>query len=326
MRNSMMNIRKKLQGDQVEAFYLNEMYKGQSVYARWLNTFLYRFLVFAVAFLLFLLSSNGTKIVISLVSAISVVVIYHYVAGRFKQKKLKKTKETVNQGLAGDIFWKKIRTMDRELYIDFIADLFTKLPGFSEVEKTDFLQSEGINIICRYKGELTAVQCHLLEGEDTVEARSVRELSRAMSIRKYTSGIVISTTDFRNDAKNFCSLIKDKREIILLGKNELVSMAKEGGKYSSDEEVKNLLIKRIEHRERLWQDAGNKIFSKPRVATYFIYGTVLLVLGTIINLNIKYLYYFSTVVLYSIGIFTIFHSYKTRDLGNKLPSWQDKLN
>jgi len=278
MQETIRKINKKIQMKKVENFYKNYLYQGRSYHSRFFNYFFTRFLIFIGAFLVFIYISEGERLYASLASGISVLIIYHLVTITLEGKRLENIKSEVNKRLAAEEFWKKIQALDKEGFILFIKEMLANLPGFYDVEVVNHLESEGINLICKYQGELVAVQCHLLDGENTVEPREARELSRAMSRRKYKKGIIISTTDFRDNTKAFCELIQEKRDIKLLGEHEFMQMAQEAGKFPIEDEVKNIILKKVEHKERIWLNAQKKIFARPRIMPYFIYGTIFLLL------------------------------------------------
>ena len=69
-------------------------------------------------------------------------------------------------------------------------------------------------MVAKEKDQWVAIQCHILDDEDMVEARQARELSKAMSARGYSQGIIISTTDFRQATIDFCNLISENGKLI----------------------------------------------------------------------------------------------------------------
>ncbi|MDK2822492.1 MAG: hypothetical protein PWQ67_879 [Clostridia bacterium] len=307
----------------ITLYYLNHLYCHQSYHSRILKYFIYRVLILLISFLVFFYFSEG-RFLASFASSFSVLIIYHIIVKLIEQKRLQLTIEQVNEKLATEEFWKRIKSMEKDSFVFFVKEILSNLPGFSEIEITDHLESEGINIICKYKEELIAVQCHLLDDDNAVEARSARELSRAMSRRKYKKGIIISTTDFRNETKEFCNLIKDKREIKLLDKKFFVQMVKDAGKFLKEDEVNNLILRKIEHNERLWQEAREKLFDKPRILPYFLYGSVLLILSIIINSHIKYFYYTGALVLYMLGIIGVISTFNNKQK-KIFTQWNDQI-
>jgi len=323
LKKSLLNLNKKFKEKRLNAYYLSHSGVSQSYNSRLINYFFTRFLVLISAFLIFIFVSEGKHVYASFIAGSSVLIIYHLIVKTIEQKKLDKIIKQVREKVATEDFWKKIQTLDKDAFVLFLKEILEKLPDFSDVEIADNLDSEGINLICKHKGEWSAIQCHLLDGDDAVEARNARELSRAMSKRKYKKGFIISTTDFRDNTKLFCNLIKEKRQINLLSKKELIEMAKDAGKFPSEEEVKNLILKKVEHRERVWQEAREKIFARPRIMSYFIYGTFLILLSMVINLRIlKYIYFICALVLYMFGIIGFIFSLKREQVASK---WQNKI-
>ncbi|KJS21287.1 MAG: hypothetical protein VR72_11065 [Clostridiaceae bacterium BRH_c20a] len=324
MKRTFLNITRSRQKNRIKGYYLSHLYQGQSFYGRAFNYLCYRVLVLAAAFIFFLYFTEGEHILFVFITAVSVLVIYHLAALYITNKKLEYVKREVGERLAQEEFSVRVNSMEKESFVIFIQDLLTNIGEFSQVEITEHLESEGIDLIAKYQGELVAIQCHSLAGENAVESRSARELSKAMSRRKYDKGIIISTTDFRDDTSYFCNLIREKRRIILLGQKELIQMAKDAGKYPREEEIKDLLLKKIEHQARTFQGARQRVFAKPRLMPYFLYGTVLLIFGLLIDLSPKYLYYFGAGGLYLLGVIGIVFTFKDNK-GITNSGWQDKL-
>ncbi|KJS83744.1 MAG: hypothetical protein JM58_12145 [Peptococcaceae bacterium BICA1-8] len=324
MKKSFFNITRSRQKNRINGYYLSHLYQGQSFYARAFNYLCYRVFVLAAAFIFFLYFTGGEHILFVFITAVSVLIIYHLAARYITNKKLEYVKREVNESLAQEEFSVRVNSIEKESFVIFIEDLFTNIEEFSEVEITEHLESEGIDLLGKYQGELVAIQCHSLDGENAVESRSARELSKAMSRRKYNKGIIISTTGFRDDTSYFCNLIREKRKIILLGQKELIQMAKEAGKYPREEEIKNLLLKKIEHQARDFQAARERVFAKPRITPYFVYGTILLIFGFMIDLSPKYIYYLGAGGLYLLGIIGIVVALKNnKEVSNF--GWQEKL-
>ncbi|MFZ7103689.1 MAG: restriction endonuclease [Peptococcaceae bacterium] len=314
MKKSVFNIYRSIKKSRVEDYYLKQLYKGQAAYTRWFNFFIYRILVLGGSFFTFLVFTGGNKVLISLFAGISVLGCYHFLAKRVEKIRLAQVIQKENAKLANEEFVKSLKAMDKESFVSFIFAVLAKLGDFTELTKTDYLESEGINFICKYQGELTLVQCHLLDGEDTVGSRYVRELSRAMSKRKYIRGLIISTTDFRDDARIFCDLIKDKRNIILWDCKELIRISREAGKYPQDADIKDLILKRMEHQERNWQDAQRRILGKTRITPYFIYAAVLVGASNFIHTGLKYIYYGGAAVLFALGTLGLITSLRSRGI------------
>lgn len=301
MRKSVLNIIRKTRKSQIDTYYLNQFHRGQANYLRICNYLIYRLLVLVVSFLFFFYFTEGEKPLAAFGAGVSVLFIYHFVLKHLNEKRFEQVKNEVNKKIAEEEFWRRIKAMDKEGFVGFVKEILEKLPQFSEVEITEHSESEGIDLIAKYQNQLVAIQCQFLDDDNTVESKSARELSKAMSRRKYIQGIIFSTTDFRDDTKRFCSLIKDKRQIILLNAKEFVQMAIDADKYPGGEEIKDLILKKIEQEARAFRDAREKLFAKPQIIPYFIYGTLLLGCGMLFNLSIKYLYYLGALGLYYLG-------------------------
>jgi len=324
VNRSLVNIFRNRKKNRIDAYYNSYLYSGQSQYVRLFNYFVVRVLVLMGAFLFFLYFTAGQKPLSAFWAALSVLVIYHFAANYQKDKRLTRVKDEVNAKIAEEEFWQRINAMDKEGFVLFIQEMLSGLPGFTQIESTEYLESEGIDLIGKYNNELLAFQCHLLDGEDAVESQKARALSKAMSRRGYCKGIIISTTDFRDDTKHFCKMVKDKRQIVLLARKDLVQMAKDAGKYPREEEIKDLILKKIEHHNRIFLESHAKLFAKPRLLPYFLYGTLLLGSGMLFNMGLKYLYYLGASGLYFLGITGLIVNLQHQKRQSR-PGWQDKL-
>lgn len=325
VKKALLNIVRDKKKKRIKAYYLGVLFKGQSPFIRVLNYFSYRLLVLLGAFLFFLYFTEGQRPLSAFCAGVSVLVIYHLAESHLFNKKFSRLKQDVNFKIGEEEFWRRIKTMDKEGFIAFIQEILSRLPGFSELQITENLENEGIDILCKYGAEPIAIQCQLLDGDNAVESKDARELSRAMSRRKYVKGIIISTTDFRDDTKRFCSLIKEKRKIKLLGKKELIQMAIEAGKYPSEDEINDLILKKIEYQSRIFLEAREKLFIKPRLKPYFIYGTLLFCCGLLFfEQGFKFFYFLGAAALYMLGIIGFILNLNTFK-GQVNSRWQDKL-
>lgn len=302
MGKSIFNLHKNLQKDKIKKYYLGKLYQGQAAYTRWLNFFFYRLVVFLGAFFFFLLYSQGKMVLISFLSGISVLLIYHYLAQKIEKRQLANVIAEENAQLAYGEFRRRLKGLDKDGFTAFIGEILSSLPQFSQLERTEHLESEGVDFICKYQGELTLIQCHLLDGEEAVESRNARKLSRAMSKRKYSQGIIISTTDFRKDTEIFCDLVKEKRKIQLWNEKKLVEMVKASGNYPKEEEIKDLLLKHLEHQERKWPQTGEKILGKTRIIPNVFYGCFLIFLSNFTLPSFRYLYYGGAFLLFILSL------------------------
>ncbi|NLT94759.1 MAG: restriction endonuclease [Clostridia bacterium] len=325
MNRSVLNILRADKKKRINSYYLGVIYNGQSAFLRAWNYLFYRMLVLVSSILFFLYFSEGQKLFSAFFAGVSVLLIYHFIAKYFYNKQFTQVKREVNLKLAEEEFWRRIKAMDKESFVQFVAEILNRLPFFSEIEITEHLENEGIDILCKYGDQLTAIQCQLLDGDNAVESRDARQLSKAMSRRKYSRGFIISTTDFRDDTKRFCNLIKEKRQIKLLGQKELIQMAIDAGKYPKEEEINDLILKKIERQNRVFQEAREKLFNKPRLKPYFLYGTFLLVLGLFLfDKGPKFLYLLGASGLYLLGITGFFLNLKNFK-GRENGPWFDKL-
>src|SRR5690554_3741756 len=193
MKKSLLNTLRNNKKKQLNAYYLKVLYQGQSTFLRLLNYFIYRFLVFLGSFIFFFYFTQGQRLLAAFWAAVSVLIIYHYGTNYLFNKKLAQIKMDVNSNIGEEEFWRRIKAMDKEAFVLFIQEMLSRLPRFFQIEVTEHLENEGIDIICKYGDELVAVQCQLLDGDNTVESRAARELSKAMSRRNYSKGIIIST-------------------------------------------------------------------------------------------------------------------------------------
>ena len=323
VKKSLFSIAKQLQKNKINSFYLNCLYNGQTLPTRIFNFFLNRMLVFIISFLLFILFTEGERFYASFAAAFSVLLIYHFIMKYLEEIKLNQVIYKVNEKIGRENFFKKIKSMDHESFINFIKEILEELPGFADIQVTEYLEDEGINLLCQYRGELTAIQGHLLDGENMVEARRARQLSRAMSKRGYKKAIIISTTDFREDTKLFCDLIREKRQISLLGQEEFIQMAKDAGKFPNEAEIRNLILKKLEHKERVWHKNSKKIFAKPRITGYLVYGIFLLFIGFFEG-DFQHLYWLCALILFVFGLTGIFLNMTPKK--SLAASWQDLLD
>ncbi|MGI6227445.1 MAG: restriction endonuclease [Peptococcales bacterium] len=323
MKKSVLNIIRRTRKNQIDAYYQNQLYGGQAKYLRVFNYFFYRLLVLIGSVLFFFYFAGLEKPWSAFWAGVSVLIIYHFSVNYLKEKKLRELTLEINKKISEEEFWRRIKTMDKEGFIIFIRELLLKLPSFTQV-KINEQYEDGIDIFAKYHKEIVAIQCHPLDGDEMVESKSAREFSRGMSRSKIEKGIIISTTDFREDTKRFCNLIKDKRQIKLLGAKDVMQMAMDAGKFPQKDEITDLILKKIEHEARSFQETREKLFAKPQIVPYFFYGTLLLVGGLLFNFNAKYLYYIGAGGLYFLGIIGLVLNIQNKNR-KTLWGWQDKL-
>lgn len=309
MNKTFFALRRKLQKRRrekaKEEYYYSHLYQEQSYPSRVLQFYLTRFFVLGTSFIILLFYSGGERLVAAFLAALALVVIYHLIAKTIEGKMIERIVKKLRNEVREEEFWKRIKTYDKDSFSNFIREVLTKHPQYSEVSLTPDLEYQGINMVAKEKEQWVAIQCHILDDEDMVEARQARELSKAMSARGYSQGIIISTTDFRQATIDFCNLISEKRKINLINKKELFKMAQKAEQLPTETEVNDLILKKIENQHRLWRENQGKIFAKPRALPYFLYGTFLIAMGFIWNGGVPFLYFGSASVLYTLSLLSL---------------------
>lgn len=281
-----------------------------------LNYSLKSFLFFIVFFLIFL-GINKVNLVFAGTISLFYTVIFNKVLRTKEKDKIRIKTRDLKEKIEQDLFWKKIKSFDQYSFINYVKNVLDNLPSFSNVKVID----EGLYLEALFNNEIFVIKCFLNDGEDSVESYSVRNFSRLMNEKGYKKGIIISTTDFREDAKYFCQLISNQRKIFLFGKDKFLQMVKESNLYTSSQETMDAIIKRREYKERIWRNK-RKIFAKPNISKYLYSAIFLLMMTNFIPSQLNFFYYTCAFIL-------LFISFITYWLNNrrviKEKSWREDL-
>lgn len=305
--------------NKLKKYYELMLNKKISPYSRIVNFYLKRILTFISTLVIMIIFQ--INVYVALYFSFLILAFYHYSDKKIESKKLNNYISFLRDKISQEIFWKKIKSMDEEDFNIFIGDLLESLPQFSEIRETYF-NNQAVDFIVKFNESEIPIKSHLLDGENAVEAYSAREFSRYMSKHKYKKGIIISTTDFRENTKSYCELITEKRKINLLGKNDLYQMAIEAGKNPTKHEIDDAILKRIEYRERAFKNAQKKIFAKSNSSNYILAGTFLLLFSIFISGTTNYIYYLASLFLFVFAAVSFLLGIK-KEKNNY--NWQDKI-
>lgn len=242
---------------------------------------------------------------------------YYFIHKKIVKKQRKKKIIEIRNKISQEIFWRKVKGMDQYDFLSFIQGILEKLPEFSEIEKT----YQDIDFKAKFNNENIVINCHLLDGENAVEASAARSLSRFMNKNSYETGMIITTTDFRDSTKSFCEIIQKKRKIILLAREDLYKMARDAKSLPSDTEIDDTILKRMEYKKRAWKNAQTNLFSKTNLKNYILGGLFLLIFAYFVEGKISFLYYISSILLFSFGFISFWVKVKDEDIDC---TWQDK--
>ncbi|SMB92652.1 Restriction endonuclease [Desulfonispora thiosulfatigenes DSM 11270] len=300
----------------LENYYYNSLKKKEAPYAKTIKTFFKHLFIFII--LVSVLVYYVDNILIVTLLSLGGFHFFYYSNKKIEKKKMNKFIKGLRNNISQEIFWKRIKGMDKDDFVVFIQSVLEGLPQFTEVTKS----GQEIDLEAKFNDENIVITCHLLDGENAVEAYSARELSRFMSKNNFDKGIIISSTDFRESTKTFCEIIKEKRKILLLARHDLLEMARDADKLPLNSEIDDAILKRIEYKERAWKHTQEKIFAKSNLSNYILGGFFLLIFGIFMEGKINLLYYVASFLLFSFGAISFWVGIKKENIDYK---WEDKI-
>lgn len=277
----------------VKEFYLNEAKLEQNYTG--LSAWFFR--LGALGFLFAYTWINTTNIFLSGMFGLSGLLIVHLIIRYLREQDFNSKKEQKRYYLARKKVIENILKQQPQWFPGYLFENLKVIEGFSDVRlNPDISQEPDIPILAKYKGEDIGIGCNHDE-ENLVESRKIKRFFGALVRRGYNKGFYISTTDYREEAKNFSRNIKSQCNIKLIDQEGIIEVVKLAKIWPSEKEVDELVNLEVDKLLNSKRNARKDVISSSKAMDYVFYGAVLIGFTMLFDTQFKYLYYFCAGIL-----------------------------
>lgn len=287
-------ISKKINKYRIKSFYTREVFQGKTLMARGLDRLFLSLIIFVcLSIFLFAKFKNiYLSLIISLIVSISLFLVI-----RFKDiKVIEKSKGLIKDNVVADNIYNELLNKSPEEFMDYFINIFTELKyvKVSKLDLKDFnIQLEKNNV------KIGVKTLQYTKGYDVSEGM-IRDFFIELRRNNFDEGIMITTTNYTDEANNLIKKIEKHMNIYLLNMKDIVKILKETSIFPKERDIESYILNKMSKERKRINKYSNNIISPSKWKKYMLSAFMLWIFGNFTNFYIYYL--IVSIILFSLGL------------------------
>ncbi len=266
----------------LKKFYLKHIRNGKSVIAIFVDTILIRLVFCLILFSYTYFKTNN--FLFSIIIIIQFFILYNLVLYKIYKIRLKKSREVVNFNIGKEKVYKELINKIPYEFYDYIKQALDCI----NMNKIEFSSEDNIDMIGFIDERKVGIKCYQFTEDYKVSVNDVRKVFLAFKKQNVDEGIIITTSSFMDDVKDFMVKLEQHINIDLYNLEKLVKLIRHTELYPSQKEIKEIILSKISDERRKIKQYQSIVISKSKVIKYMILSALIFFWG---RYTPYYLYY-----------------------------------
>ncbi len=275
-------------------YYLRKSAKGKTYLAILFDAVFVKIIVLTGLFIFFFIRT--LDLLFSSIITIQFLILYLIISYKINKVRLKSNIDKVNE----EVVKKKVyKDLINKTPIEFVETIKCNLEKL-DFAKLDIVSQRDLDLVGELRGKKTGIRCFQFSKDYNVGTNIIREFFLTLRQHELEQGVIITTSSFSEDVKDFLPKLKDHIDIHVIDLNRIIKIMKKAETYPSNKEIDKIILNQIAEKRKKLIEYGNTVVSKKKFAKYLIIATLILFFGRITPY--KLYYQIIAVILYILGL------------------------
>lgn len=290
-------IMDKMKKRKLKRFYLEKKGNGKSYAATLFDSIVFKLLFSIASFAFFYFRTEDMWF--SIIISVQFLILFSLITYKVNKIKMAKTIKKVNGQVAKREIYKDLTN---ETPYDFVENIRDNL-GKCNIDNLEISSERDLDLIGYFHGEKIGIKCLQYNSDYKVNINIIREFFLSLRKHDLKEGIVITTSSFSEDVKDFLPKLQKHVKIHVIGLDKLIEIMKRAETYPSEKEIQSIILNEIAHKKRRLKEYRDTVLSKGKTTRYILIGIMIYFLGKATNYRIYYTAV--SIILITLGIFSI---------------------
>ncbi|KNF09955.1 mrr restriction system domain-containing protein [Gottschalkia purinilytica] len=259
----------------IKKFYTEKTGNGKSYIASSMDKALLSFLIWIFIFVYIYYKSNS--FFLSTIISTQFIILYIILIRKINKRKLEKNIENIDKSIILNKVYKDIIDYSPDEFVNYIKDVLEKCT----LKDTQILNKKDIDLIGILNEKKLGIKCYQHNKEHNVSVSNVRSFFLELRELNIDEGIIITTSDFSDEAVEFSNKVKEHKKIKLINLNNFLNIMKKANMYPSKKQINEMILEEISDNKKRIKDYGKNVISQSNMKKCFILGIVLLAFSKI---------------------------------------------
>ncbi|MBS4540118.1 restriction endonuclease [Clostridium sp. D2Q-11] len=290
-------IFKKANKYKLKSFYISQTKGGKTLIAREVDRLFLSIIIFISLSMFFIVKSKN--IYLSVIISLLITISFFILIKIKKYKELEKSKVWIKENIVIDMIYNELLNKSPEEFMEYFFNMFKDLK-FVNLFKSQ-LKDFNIELEKDYK-KIAVKTLQYTRGYD-VNEEIVREFFMDLRRNNFDEGIIITTTDYTEEANNLLKKIDKHMKIYLINMRDIVKILKETSMFPKEKDIEGYILNKLSKEKKNISEYSNNLISPSKWKKYFVSGLVLWIFGQFTNFYIYYL--IVSIILISLGLVSL---------------------
>ena len=288
-------VKAKIKSNKLKKYYIEKSQDGKTHMAIFLDIVIFR--IFLTTILFYYLYYKTNTLWFSFIITVQFLLLYIILARKVKNIKLNKNILMINNKVAKDKIHKDYINQTPDSFITTIKDNLEKC-NFKDLYQED---NKDIDLIGIFNEKKIGIRCYQYNQDYKVNFNNVREFFLSLRDKNLEEGIIITTSTFSQEARDFIGRLANYKKIVTIDLDGLIGVMKKSGTYPSLKEIEKVILSEIKERKIELLNNRNGVLSRGKGRKYLIISCIIFFFGRLTPYE-KY-YEIVSIILLTLGIF-----------------------
>ncbi|MBS4535443.1 restriction endonuclease [Clostridium sp. D2Q-14] len=290
-------ITKKVNKYRIKSFYAREIFKGKTLIARLLDRLFISLMVFIGLFIFLFIKVQNIYLSLIISSFIAILLFLGIIFKDFRT--IEKSKGMTKNNVVENNIYNELLNRSPEEFVDYFIDLFKEL-DYIDILKID---SKDLNISLERNNVKIGVKLlQYTKGYDVNEG-IIRDFFMELRRNDFDEGIIITTTDYTEEANNLIKKIQKHMKIYLLNMKDVVEILNETSMFPKEKDIEGYILNKMRSERKNINQYSHNIISPNKWKKYLLSGFMLWIFGKFTNFYTYYL--IVSIILFSLGLVSL---------------------
>ncbi|RKD34271.1 restriction endonuclease [Thermohalobacter berrensis] len=296
-KNIIDNVKKLLKKRKIKRFYMEELNEGKSHIAMILDSFFIRFFITIIFFVYMYFLTNDMLFAIAI--TIQVFILLNLLIYKINKMRFIKNVKAINERLAKNKIKKDFLNKTPVEFVEEMKDILEKC-GINDLK---LKYEKDLDIIGKFQGNTVGIKCFQYEDDYKVTVNEIRDFFLSLRTLEIDQGIVITTSSFSEDVKDFLPKLEKYTKLYLFNLDGLIKLLKKANSYPTKKEIDSMILNKVADKKTKIKEYREVVLSKGKTFKYFMVGILILIWGRITPYELYYR--IAAYVLFFLGIISI---------------------
>ncbi|MGI6426786.1 MAG: restriction endonuclease [Natronincolaceae bacterium] len=253
-------------------YYLKIENDSKSILAKTFDYLTWGIIMSCILFLFSYLKTG--RLYLSIIITLVTAIVFHLIFMRNRSIRFQQMKKQKRLHIARRKVYNEIMNKTAGEMADYIKEIFISM-GFNQLEFVENTQKR-VLLKSLYRDNKIMILFNIYRNDLDVELREVKEFIYTMANNGVKKGILITTSDFTKDGRDFINKLSKNYALLLVNKKQLLNIIEKNGFFPDEKEIDEIIeneICRESNRLHRYRDAA---LSKNKIKGYIILSLYLI--------------------------------------------------